>query len=105
MYNQTAIYCRTTDYDAAGIAKQCNALVRFAREQGFANITAYKDYGFCASNSKRPAFVQLGKAIRNGKVKWVLVTGVTRLGRDTAEILRWTRENGVKIYVLDIGQN
>ena len=101
MYNQTAIYCRTNDYDRAGMNKQKDTLVRFAREQGYRNIEIYADYGYCAQNSRRPTFVQLGKAIRAGKVTRVLVLGITRFGRDTAEVMRWMGENGVEIYTLD----
>jgi DNA invertase Pin-like site-specific DNA recombinase len=101
MYNQTAIYCRTNDYDAAGMNKQQDTLVRFAWKQGYRNIEIYADYGYCAQNSRRPAFVQLGKAVRSGKVTLVLVMGYTRLGRDIAEVLRWMDEHGVAVYALD----
>ena len=101
---QTALYCRTATFNPAVIAAQRDALEDFAKKRGFSDLAYYEDDGYSGRNSKRPAFVRLEEDIRAGKIARVMVASVTRLGRNTAEVIRWAiwlRQHGAEIITLD----
>ena len=104
MNKTTALYCRTALHDTVAIARQHESLRRFAEEKGFADLEFYEDNGYSAMDANRPAFSRLEQDVRDGKVARVLATSLTRLGRNTAEVIRWAvwlRRQGVEIITLD----
>ena len=104
MNKRTALYCRSATPDAQAIAQQRTALRHYAEEQGFDTLIRYEDNGCSGSNLDRPAFTRLEQDIRDGKVARVLVKNISRLGRNTAEVVKllvWLRRHGVEIYMLD----
>ena len=104
MHKTTALYCRTALADAEAIAQQHESLRRFAGEQGFTNLTYYEDDGYSGLNLARPAFLRLEQDIRDGKVARVIAPDLARLGRNTAEVVRWLvwlRRHGVELTLLD----
>ena len=104
MHKTTALYCRTALADAEAIARQRESLRRFAEEKGFTNLTYYEDDGCSGLNPARPAFLRLEQDIRDGKVARVIAPDLARLGRNTAEVVRWLvwlRRHGVELTLLD----
>ena len=104
MNKRTAIYCRTATREAAAIAQQHAALRRFAEEQDFDTLIRYEDNGYSANDLDRPAFCRLEQDIRDGKVARVLTTSISRLGRNTPEVMKWLvwlRGQGSEIFTLD----
>ena len=104
MHKTTALYCRTALADAESIARQRESLRRFAGEKGFTNLTYYEDDGFSGLDLARPAFLRLEQEIRDGKIARVIASDLARLGRDTAEVVRWLvwlRRHGVELTLLD----
>ena len=102
----TAIYCRTATPDPGAIEMQRESLLRYAEAHGFGNTQVFEDDGFTGSNPARPAFVLLNEFISAGCVARVLARSVTRLGRNTAEVLTWARmaqSHGVEVSTLDMG--
>ena len=102
----TAIYCRTATPDSTAIDVQRESLLRYAEAHGFGNTQVFEDDGFTGSNPDRPAFTLLNEFISAGCVARVLARSVTRLGRNTAEVLAWAREaqaQGVEVSTLDMG--
>jgi hypothetical protein len=101
---RTALYCRTAAVDSAAIAKQRTALEGLAVKRGFTDLAYYEDDGYSGNNPKRPAFAQLEQDICAGQIARVLATSVTRLGRNTADVVRWAvwlRRHGAEIVTLD----
>jgi DNA invertase Pin-like site-specific DNA recombinase len=106
MSKSTALYCRVAAPDQDTIALQRHSLQRHADEQGYADLTFYEDDGYSGLNPNRPAFTQLEQDVRDGKVARVLAVSLTRLGRNTAEVVRWAvwlRRHGVEIITLKDG--
>ena len=101
---RTALYCRTAVVNPANIAAQRDALQALAKERGFSNLACYEDDGYRAGNPKRPAFVRLEQDIRVGKIARVMVKSPSRLGQNTAEVVRWAiwlRRHGAEIITID----
>jgi len=104
-YGQTALYCRTATVNPTAIAQQRTVLEGFAEKRGFTDLACYEDDGYSGRNPKRPAFARLEEDIRAGKIARVLVASITRLGRNTAEVLRWAtwlRRHGAEIVAMNI---
>ena len=101
---RTAIYCRTATVDPAAITKQRAALERRAEEKGFTDLAHYEDDGDPRLVRTHTGFGQLERDIRAGQIARVMATSVTRLGRNTADTVRWMvwlRRHGAEIFTLD----
>jgi len=101
---QTALYCRTASPDPDAIARQRETLQRFAVAHSFGNTVCYEDDGCSALGRTRPAFSQMEEDIRGGKIQRVLAKSLTRLGRNSAEVVRWAlwlRRHGAEVIILD----
>ena len=104
MNKRTAIYCRTSAPDQAALAYQRTALQDYAKAQGFDTLIRYEDNGYTGSDAERPAFCRLEQDIRDGKVARVLTSSISRLGRNTSDVMKWLvwlRRHGAEIYTLD----
>jgi DNA invertase Pin-like site-specific DNA recombinase len=100
----TALYCRTLGHEPDEMARQRTALQHYSDVQCFGEQVLYEDDGYSALDPARPAFLRLEQDIRDGKVARVLATSLTRLGRNTAEGVRWAvwlRRHGVELVTLE----
>ena len=101
---RTALYCRTAVINPDAISKQRAALERFAGERGFTDLVCYEDDGDPNLIRTHTGFGQLEKDVRAGKIARVITTSITRLGRNTADVIRWAvwaRRHGTKIFTLN----
>ncbi len=91
----TAIYCRTcgSSQDSSDAAEQQREeLTRFAKERGLDNIRVYTDMGLHGmAFSKCPAFTLLQAEIDAGLVGTVIVKKLSRISRNTADVVGWLR--------------
>jgi DNA invertase Pin-like site-specific DNA recombinase len=91
----TAVYCHTGCSLQAGsnaADAQKEELVRFAKERGFDNVRIYMDMGLHGIPfTKRPAFTLLQAEIDTGMVGTVIVKNLSRISRDTADVIGWLR--------------
>ena len=102
----TAIYCRTAAKDAVAIERQREVLIHYADAHGFEDVKVFEDDGFSGLNPARPAFVRMNALIAEGRVTRVLTQKISRLGRDTAAVLAWTRitqKHRVEVITQDMG--
>lgn len=103
--NITAIYCRTAAPDSTAIEAQREALLRYAEDHGFGNAQVFEDDGSSGLTLARPAFERMNALISEGRVARVLAQNISRLGRNTAEVLAWAhmaQEHGVVVSTLDM---
>ena len=95
---KTALYCRVA------VAAQRTALEGFAEMKGFSNIACYEDDDNPNLLRTHTGFGQLEQDIRAGKIARVLAENLSRLGRSTADAVRWTiwlQRHGAEIFTLD----
>ena len=93
------IYCRVARPDAFALAAQQTALEAYAEEQGYeiAGITAEQASGVSLS---RRGLAEVSNAVAAGEADLLLVTNLSRLGRDTASVgayLRWLEDHSVEV--------
>jgi DNA invertase Pin-like site-specific DNA recombinase len=93
MNRKTALYCRAAHApkcdDVAEILQK-ERLRRYAELQGYTDTRLYEDIGFSGTKlDGRPAFDRLMRDINAGEVKRVVVQSFGRIGRNTAEVIRW----------------
>ena len=104
MENKRAwIYCRTAYPDAHTLAEQQAHLEVFAEKQGFEimGITVEQASGLDYS---RRGLTEVSRAVDTGKVDLLLVTNLSRLGRDmekTDSYLRWLKGRSVDVVCAD----
>lgn len=82
-----ALYLRLSREDgdkevSESILNQEQFLKRYAKEQGFEDVTIYSDDGYSGTNFDRPAFIQLINDIEQQKISVVITKDLSRLGRD-----------------------
>lgn len=104
--NQTAIYCRTAHFDNEGFVIECQKqrMLRYADEHGMCNPVFYIDDGFSGLTLERPSFLEMQAAIVKGHVKTVLALNLSRIGRNSFEVLSWideTEKQGVRVVIAD----
>ncbi len=86
IYN-TALYLRLSRDDelqgeSGSISTQRQMLTQFCREQGLRIYDEYVDDGYSGTNFERPSFQRMLDDIEDGKVNWVIVKDLSRLGRN-----------------------
>ncbi len=100
---RTWIYCRTAYPDAHALAVQQASLEAYAEKQGFviAGITAEHASGLDLS---RRGLAEVSGAVDAGDVDLLLVTDLSRLGRDVEKVddyLRWLEDRFVDVICAD----
>lgn len=109
-HGTTAIYVRTSREDNDGTAqrhelgKVCAARWNLHEETG--DLSAYVDLGESGAKASRPALDRLRSDVRAGKVRRIVVTELSRLGRQLGPLLvlldDWHRA-GCEVVVLREG--
>lgn len=91
----TALYCRIDHgkHDAlCAIQLQQELLVQYAKEKGVHNLHIFADCGFSGVTFERPEFQHMLCEIKAGRVGALVVTNISRLGRDTFNVARLIEE-------------
>ena len=83
----TALYCRLSrddelQGDSNSIVNQKAILSKYAKENGFKNLSFFVDDGYSGTNFNRPSWSELIEKIENGEVSTLIVKDMSRLGRD-----------------------
>lgn len=101
---KTALYCHTTLANPGLVFGQRTALEHLAETKGFGNIACYEDDGDPNLTRTHTGFGQLEQDIRAGQIARVLATSVSKLGRNTGDVIRWVawaRRHGAEIFTLN----
>ena len=108
----TALYERLSrDDELAGesnsIVNQKKMLEKYAKEQGFSNLSHYTDDGWSGTNFERPDWKRLLTDIEDGKIDCVIVKDMSRIGRNYLQVGFYTevlfREKGVRFIAISNG--
>lgn len=100
----TALYCRTAHASYDGIELQKQRLMRYAKEHGMYPLEFYIDDGFSGTNFSRPSFLKMCEAIESGKIATVIASDISRIGRNSVDVLHFIQEvlptKGVVFYTV-----
>lgn len=101
-HNNAWIYCRIdAPEDTHGVLKgQYEQLERYAEQMGFAVVGSSQDLG-SGSSLDRPGLLAVWEAAKAGDAQVLLVTSISRIGRDaakTTDFIRTLGNCGVRIY-------
>lgn len=102
-HKRTWIYCRVAYPDAHALAIQQASLEAFAEKQGFEIVGTTAEQASGLDFSRR-GLAEVSNAVDAGKVDLLLVTNLSRLGRDavkTDAYLRWLEDRFVEVVCAD----
>ena len=93
--NITALYARLSqeaalDGESNSIANQKKILLKYATNNGIPNITFFIDDGISGVTFDRPGWNEMIRLAEAGKVKMVIVKGISRMGRDYLKVGYYT---------------
>jgi len=89
---KVALYCRVasrSQADAGAINIQMEMLRNYAHQQGYAACMEYCDDGFSGNSLDRPAFMEMDKDIKSGKVDTVIAKSFDRIARNYLLAENW----------------
>ena len=107
----TALYERLSrDDDVEGesnsIQNQKKLLEDYAKQHGFSNPVHFTDYGISGTCFDRPGFLEMMKQVEAGRVKYLCIKDMSRLGRDylkVGQIMEILRQKGVRLIAINDG--
>lgn len=102
-HKRTWIYCRVAYPDAHALAVQQASLETFAEKQGFEIVGTTAEQASGLDFSRR-GLAEVSNAVDAGKVDLLLMTNLSRLGRDavkTDAYLRWLEDQFVEVVCAD----
>ena len=85
-----SIYIRVStmnQVDKDSLTTQQERLIEYCESQGYTNYKIYKDAGFSAKNTDRPALNQLMDSIKADEINFVLVTKLDRITRSIRDLI------------------
>ena len=93
--NITSLYARLSqeaalDGESNSIANQKKILLKYATNNGFPNLTFFIDDGISGVTFDRPGWNEMIRLAEAGKVKMVIVKGISRMGRDYLKVGYYT---------------
>lgn len=102
------IYCRLDDpQDIGGVMSiQYRQLKKFAEQKDFYAVGVSEDRSNGLTRD-RPGLRAIREAVRDGDVQILLVSSVSRIGRDTEQVgqfLSFLHEHGVQAYAVKEGE-
>lgn len=100
---RTWIYCRSAYPDAHALAVQQRTLEAFAEQHSFEVVGITTEHAGGLNYSRR-GLVKVSSAVEAGDVDFLLVTDLSRLGRDwqkTDAYLRWLEDHFVDLVCAD----
>jgi len=101
-----AVYCRTAREDDFAIGRQAEIVRSYAKEHGYSNLALYVDNGVSGLVLNRPALNRLKRHITEGRIKAVIVSEMSRVGRNCFDVLAWIdglRQSGVSFMSVEDG--
>lgn len=78
----------------------------YAAQHGFPNTVHFTDDGISGTCFDRPGFLEMMKEVNAGKVAYLLVKDMSRLGRDylkVGQIMEILRQKGVRLIAINDG--
>ena len=102
-HKRTWIYCRVAYPDARALASQQAALEEFAEKQGFEIAGTTAEQAGRLDFSRR-GLTEVSNAVDAGEVDLLLVTDLSRLGRNVVKAdayLRWLEDRFVEVVCAD----
>ena len=102
-HQRTWIYCRIAHPDAHALASQQATLEAFAEKQGFEIVGTTAEQASGLDFSRR-GLAEVSNAVDAGEVDLLLVTDLSRLGRDVVKAdayLRWLEDRFVEVVCAD----
>ena len=107
----TALYERLSrDDDVEGesnsIQNQKKLLEDYAKQHGFSNPVHFTDDGISGTCFDRPGFLEMMKQVEAGRVKYLCIKDMSRLGRDylkVGQIMEILRQKGVRLIAINDG--
>ena len=108
----TALYCRLSrDDDLTGdsnsIINQKAILKKYADDHGFPNTMFFVDDGYSGTNFNRPDWQRLLGMIDEGRIGIIIVTDMSRLGRDYLQVGMYTEmvfpNNDIRFIAINNG--
>ena len=106
----TALYCRLSkddemrNGDSVSIKHQREVLEKFAKSNGFTNITCFADDGVSGTTFQRDDWQRLIAEIEKGNVSVLCVKDMSRLGRDHVQVgvfLERCRQAGIRFIAVE----
>ena len=107
----TALYERLSrDDDVEGesnsIQNQKKLLEDYAKQHGFPNPVHFTDDGISGTCFDRPGFLEMMKQVEAGRVEYLCIKDMSRLGRDylkVGQIMEILRQKGVRLIAINDG--
>ena len=107
----TALYERLSrDDDVEGesnsIQNQKKLLEEYAKQHGFPNPVHFTDDGISGTCFDRPGFLEMMKQVEAGRVEYLCIKDMSRLGRDylkVGQIMEILRQKGVRLIAINDG--
>ena len=107
----TALYERLSrDDDVEGesnsIQNQKKLLEDYAKQHGFPNPVLFTDDGISGTCFDRPGFLEMMKQVEAGRVEYLCIKDMSRLGRDylkVGQIMEILRQKGVRLIAINDG--
>jgi site-specific DNA recombinase len=107
--NLTALYIRVStlnQIDKDSLKTQEDRLINFCKANGISEYKVYRDPGYSAKDTKRPALECLMKDIKDGKVSGVFVVKLDRITRSVKDLINLTEFfNKYSIKFVSISEN
>ena len=95
----TAYYYRAAHINTdLNLDNQMYRILTHAKESGITAYALYVDSGYSGLNFNRPAFAEMQLAMSQGRVGKIVVTDISRISRNTSDILIFSEE----VAMLDI---
>ena len=103
--NKTALYYRTAqkNLDILHLDNQMQQLLCYAKQQELDDYVLYADNGFSGITFDRPALALLKADVEAGRIRKIIITNLSRLGRGyvaTMQFLQWINGKGVTVVSL-----
>ena len=92
--------------ESNSISNQKAMLEEFAARQGFTNIVHFTDDGISGTCFDRPGFLAMMKEVEAGKVEYLCIKDMSRMGRDylkVGQIMEILRQRGVRLIAINDG--
>jgi DNA invertase Pin-like site-specific DNA recombinase len=102
-HKRTWIYCRVAYPDAHALAAQQANLEAYAEKQGFEIVGTTVEQA-SGMDLSRKGLAEVSSTVSAGEIDLLLVTNLSRLGRDVASVdayLRWLEDQFVEVVCAD----